>query len=313
MLSNKLSKKPKPNKVELNSSTLDFEAIGTSWRITIEQHLSEDILSNLSSAINNRIEEFDHNYSRFRSDSLVTAMSAKKGVYKLPNDAKPLFDFYEQLYKMTGGLVTPLVGQLLSDAGYDSDYSLLPKKLRDIPSWAEAITYSFPDLNVRKPVLIDVGAAGKGYLVDIIGDLLKQTGITKFCINAGGDILNQNVSNSLAMVGLEHPEKMDEIIGVAKIQNQSICSSAGNRRFWANFHHIINPKTKKSSDDILSTWVVADNAMLADGIATALFFTEAPTLNQAFDFEYALIRKDFSLEHSNKFPADFFTEERMIT
>jgi ApbE family len=33
------------------------------------------------------------------------------------------------------------------------------------------------------PVLIDVGAAGKGYLVDLIADTLRDTGIDRFVVD----------------------------------------------------------------------------------------------------------------------------------
>lgn len=36
--------------------------------------------------------------------------------------------------------------------------------------------------------MIDVGAAGKGYLVDIVSEILRQAGHTRFVVDAGGDL-----------------------------------------------------------------------------------------------------------------------------
>lgn len=311
MLSNKLRTKPKLNKLEgSHQISFNFDAIGTKWLIIIEQDLDQYVFEQLKSAVFNRIEVFDQNYSRFRTDSLITKISKNKGSFILPDDAKPMFDLYEKLYELSEGLVTPLIGQLLSDAGYDSDYSLSPSKLRMVPDWKEVMLYNYPYLITEKALLIDVGAAGKGYLIDIIAKIIEDHGISHFSINAGGDIINHDVSYQLSRIGMEHPTCLNQAIGVAKISNGSICGSAGNRRSWANFNHIMNPLTKRSPDHILATWVVADTTLIADGLSTALYFSEIPKLKQYYQFEYALISNNLSLEHSDNFPADFFFEER---
>ena len=51
-------------------------------------------------------------------------MARAAGQYHLPDDAKPMFDLYYKLYAATDGKCTPLIGQVLVDAGYDANYSL---------------------------------------------------------------------------------------------------------------------------------------------------------------------------------------------
>ena len=99
---------------------MEFEAIGTHWKIQIHDEISDSLRSDIFALVHKRIAEYDKNYSRFRSDSLVTEMSKQIGVYTLPNDAKPMFDLYEQLYRLTNGSVTPLIGNLLEESGYDA-------------------------------------------------------------------------------------------------------------------------------------------------------------------------------------------------
>jgi thiamine biosynthesis lipoprotein len=301
------------NKQKLNntnqSTYLKFEAIGTHWVIEINEKISKSALTDLSKKINNRIAVYDKNYSRFRSDSLVMSMFKKSGDYKLPEDAKPLFDLYQQLYVISDGIITPLIGQLISEAGYDANYSFKTKDLHSVPTWEDSIEYKYPDLSIKQPVLLDIGAAGKGYLVDIVASIIAEAGVKEFLVNAGGDIIQKTKSNKSASIGLEHPLNFDEVIGVANLKNQSICGSAGNRRSWGDFHHIINPKTKSSPKHILAVWVIADSTLLADGLATTLFFIDADVLHKHYSFEYALINNDLSLEYSNNFPADFFSED----
>jgi len=104
--------------------------------------------------------------------------------------------------------------------------------------------YDYPKITIKKPEALDFGAGGKGYLVDIVSDLIKEYGGREFCIDAGGDIRYE--SSKPLRVGLENPNDMNQAIGVATIANTSLCASSGSRRKWGNFHHIINPHTLKS-------------------------------------------------------------------
>src|ERR1035437_7079126 len=283
----------------------NFEAIGTKWHIDIYEKLDETEKSKLFSKIKDRIDLFDKAYSRFRADSLVTKMSREGGIFTLPDDAEPMLSLYRDLYVHTNGLVTPLIGNLISDAGYDAQYSLKQKnKLEPPPAWDEAIEYKHPTLFVKKPVLLDFGAAGKGYLVDLVGKVLEENNINEYCIDAGGDILFKGAKP--IRIGLEDPENKEKVIGVGILGNGSICGSAGNRRKWGNFTHIINPKTLTSPTNIIAVWVLAETALLADALATFLFFVKAHTLADAYKFEYVLIHKDRSFEKSANFSGEIF-------
>lgn len=283
-----------------------FEAIGTHWVLDIYDVLSENDKAELLEAIHNRIEEFDKNYSRFRDDSLVTKMSQKAGKYELPQDAKPLFDLYQKLYTLTAGKFTMLIGNTMEQAGYDAQYSLKAGELSALPALENALVVSYPHIEILQPVVLDVGAAGKGYLVDIVTGIIEARGIKSFCVDAGGDIVYRNSDNFPLDVGLENPLDTTQAIGVAKLVNQSLCASAGNRRKWEGFHHIINPDTLKSPDNVLATWVVADTGLIADGLATCLFFDAPGKFTKDFNFEYLIFYKDSSIQKSENFPAEIF-------
>lgn len=289
-----------------------FEAIGTHWQIDIDSAFPVEKKEELLRQIKLRIDLFDKTYSRFRQDSLVTRMSRHTGRYQVPDDARDLMAMYEKLYEITHHAFTPFIGNVLAQAGYDAEYSLKPKKLYPPPGW-ECIAYTHPIIHVMKPVLLDFGAAGKGYLVDIIGKILKKNMINTYAIDAGGDILYKNSENKKIRVGLEHPENQQQVIGIANLLNGSICCSAGNRRKWKDFHHIINPHTLASPKHILSTWVLAEKALLADALATALFFVPAKVLLSHFNFSYALVNADYALECSKDFPGEFYTTQTSMT
>lgn len=290
--------------------TLDFWAIGTSWRIAIFSEFNDILLNDLKDEVDQLIEYYDRTFSRFRPDSLVTKMSKQAGSFKLPSYSADLLDIYNSLYQLTDGLFTPCVGQLLNDAGYDSNYSFRSHKLRKVPEWKAVAKRDKDKLILSEPSLLDFGAAGKGQLIDLIAKLLIKKGIREYAINGGGDIFNNTNRPGYANIALENPLSIDEAIGIAHLEKGSMCGSAGNRRAWADFHHIMNPHLLSSARRILASWVFAETALLADALSTALFLVPASKLLTKFKFEYALINNDLSLENSHLFPAEFFLTER---
>ncbi len=294
-------------------SHFEFQAIGTTWTIDIEKELSFETERIIFHEIQKRIYAFDETYSRFRANSLVTEMSQKVGRFVLPNDAEKMMGLYRTFFDITHGLVTPLVGQTLVDLGYDAQYSLKEKDVQRVLDWDQVMDYKHPVLEIKKPVLLDFGAGGKGYLVDIVSEILEKNGIGSYCVDAGGDMRYRNTTNKLFRVGLENPENIGEVIGVVKITNQSLCGSAGNRRRWKGkdkeFHHVIHPKTLTSPEHMLAVWTVADSTLLADLLTTALYFTTPDILKKHFDFEYLILRPDYSIEQSEGFIAEVFIKE----
>jgi thiamine biosynthesis lipoprotein len=279
------------------SEKFEFEAIGTGWQIDIGETMTDGARQDLRRRILDRIAVFDKDYSRFRSDSLVAEMSRQAGTYALPTDAEPMLRLYKHLYDLTRGSMTPLVGQLLSDAGYDATYSLKPGDLHEPPDWEDVLEFDFPKLTLKRPALLDFGAIGKGYLIDIIGGLIQTAGHRTYCIDAGGDILHRDPAGARLRVGLEDPFDAAKAIGVAEI---------GDRRTWDRFHHIMDPHTLESPRHLAAVWTVAASTIKADALATALFFTSPESLLQYYDFEYLLCFPDRTVSASPNFPAELF-------
>lgn len=165
-----------------NQVTLEFEAIGTQWAIDL--WIKPEQAQSLAKQIADRISAFDKHYSRFRADSWVSKVK-EPGNYPIPADFRPLFELYQHMYAATDGLVTPMIGSVMERAGYDAQYSLKPGKLHRPPAWPKAQELQDNTLHVKYSGILDFGAAGKGYLVDLLAEMLEKQAID-YCINAGG-------------------------------------------------------------------------------------------------------------------------------
>jgi thiamine biosynthesis lipoprotein len=245
-----------------------FQAIGTSWNIQTRGEL--DLSTKQATEI--LIEVFNRNYSRFDTNSIVRSMSTAGSYTFEEKYFSHLYGFYVHLYEITNGSVTPLIGRVLENAGYDEMYRLRSFNVHQAIESLEGIVLwdGKNTLRVSESVLLDFGAAAKGLLVDRIAGLLKSNGILEYYIDASGDSAHHG-SDSYT-VGLEHPLDTSKVIGTVSLSNESLCASATNRRAWKNGHHIIDGRTGAPTNDIIASWVIADSTMLADGLATALFF-----------------------------------------
>ncbi|KKW03604.1 MAG: hypothetical protein UY35_C0005G0052 [Candidatus Saccharibacteria bacterium GW2011_GWC2_48_9] len=181
-----------------------------------------------------------------------------------------MLHLYEQLYDVSKGAITPLIGRTLEDMGYDARYSLRPKAtIETANSWQTQLVLHPEQLELKTPTLIDIGAGGKGLLVDRISRLLKIDTLD-YSIDAGGDIF---VGAATERIGLEHPQDHTRAIGVVTLEDQALCGSSSNRRTWSdNLHHIVDARDNTPVSRVIASWAVAPSAMQADMASTALFF-----------------------------------------
>lgn len=282
---------------------ISFSATGTLWQIDIYDEVLPTY-KNLYQEITDFVETFESNFSRFRDTSFLSKLAKNIGPYKIPPEAKKLLDFYSKLHQITDGLFTPTIGKSLISAGYDKNYSLIPQDNLSKPDNWKNISYNENQISSTEPTQLDFGGAGKGYLIDLVSNLLLKKDLKNFCIDAGGDI--RLSGNKPLTIGLENPNDTSIVIGTINLKNSSLCGSSGNRRQWGKYSHLINPKTLTSPKNILATWVTSSECMTADGLATALFFVDPTRLKHDFDFEYLCLYSDFSIDKSDNLSVTLF-------
>ena len=276
-----------------------FEAIGTHWEIETTEPLADAVRL----AVDAEIERFDREWSRFRPDSAVTRLGREGGVLA-SRDAQVMLDAYRALSTATAGAVNPLVADSLSALGYDADYSLVAREpVRAPAAWEQTVSWTAIEVVTSAPALIDVGALGKGRLVDLVTDVLADVP-GDVVVDAGGDI---RVRGAGVRIGLEHPYDPRKAIGVVEVQDQALCASAINRRAWGSgLHHVLDARTGLPVRTWAATWALAPQAMTADAIATALFFDGGPALAEARGVEWVRMSTDGRVQRSPGCPAELF-------
>jgi thiamine biosynthesis lipoprotein len=277
------------------SITIRHTTMGSPWEIDLWTDLPKEPLHE---RVVDFLESFNNTYSRFRDDALIAQLRTTSGHIRVPQDFVKMIRMYIKIYTITDGLMNPLIGQSLSDVGYDKDYSLRPRDvIAQTPDLVSAIQIiDDTHIYLREPVLVDLGAIGKGYAVDLLVQLLKGEGVLSGVVNGSGDMFHWG---ELPLeVGLEHPGDASKVIGTIPLQNAAIASSSSNRRAWAHYHHILDPHTNTSPDSIMASWVRSSTTAEADLLATALFLVPPEALQKAYSFEYVLVNKELRYKTS---------------
>ncbi|VUD53551.1 FAD:protein FMN transferase [Thalassocella blandensis] len=135
---------------------------------------------------------------------------------------------------------------------------------------------------LRPEVYIDLGGIAKGYAVDRAAGILASMGITHASISAGGDsrILGDRRGRPW-MVGIKNPRiseisPQDSVIRMP-LENVAVSTSGDYERYFIDdatgqrIHHIINPKTGKSTHGVVSVTILGEHGVDTDPLSTTVF------------------------------------------
>lgn len=131
-------------------------------------------------------------------------------------------------------------------------------------------------------VQLDFNSIAKGYVVDMMGEMLEAHGCNDYIVDIGGEVRCKgcNREGDKWRVGIETPydgnESMDDIQRIISVTDAAVATSGNYRRFWYDdegrkIAHTIDPRTGMSVvSQLLSVTVVAPTCAEADAAGTML-------------------------------------------
>ncbi|MET0136118.1 MAG: FAD:protein FMN transferase [Kibdelosporangium sp.] len=116
---------------------------------------------------------------------------------------------------------------------------------------------------------LDPCAVVKGWAVQRAAGMLREAGLKRFCINAGGDVVTagEPTPGEPWRIGLRHPDNASQVTAVLGIRDGAVATSAAYERG----QHIIDGRTGLPAFGLLSMTVFAADLTTADATATAAF------------------------------------------
>jgi thiamine biosynthesis lipoprotein len=123
-----------------------------------------------------------------------------------------------------------------------------------------------------------LGGVAKGWGIDRAAEAMMAAGCPGGLVEVGGDIrcFGSPAHKGKWIVAVQNPFNSDggEFFGTLALGDAGVCTSGNYRRFSVingrHYSHIIDPRSGEPVDFAPSVTVVAPNAAIADGWATAL-------------------------------------------
>ncbi len=132
----------------------------------------------------------------------------------------------------------------------------------------------------RKGVRVDLGGIGKGYAVDRGIEVLKQQGVERAMVNAGGDtrIIGDRFGRPW-ITGIRHPDDKSKVVLRIPLTDAAMSTSGDYERFFeeggVRYHHILDPKTGKSARKVRSVTIIGSTATRTDALTKSIFIMGA--------------------------------------
>lgn len=237
------------------------------------------------------VDELEDQMSAFRPDSELSRLNRSAGPVRVKPRLFALFQLARRLHAETGGAVDIATGRLSAVWGFSRRDGTIPTDEQR----AEALADSGMDqlelderdetIRFRRPgVLINLGAIGKGYALDRCAESLAAGGLDTFMIQAGASSVLARGSTSPSatfpdaagwVVGLGHPLREGKRLGEICLRDRALATSGSAKQFFRHqgrrYSHILDPRTGRPAEGVLSATVLAPTAAEADAVSTALF------------------------------------------
>tara|TARA_Y100000766_G_C18871801_1_gene588685 strand:- start:522 stop:1520 length:999 start_codon:yes stop_codon:yes gene_type:complete len=269
-----------------NKKIISGYSFGTSFSIQFEKNNDENIIKN---KIDSLFKIVNNSFSTYISDSDISKINRGDSLLVVDDHFKKVFLKSYEIWELSKGFFDPTVGSLVNAYGFGPENKIKNFSKKQLDSLIELTGFSKVSLTsegtIKKKysnIYLDFNAIGKGYIVDLISELLISYDIKNFLIEIGGEIIakgkNPN-SGDFWKVAIDNPSQKNnrQFIKTIFLENKALATSGNYRKYIIDsltgkkYVHTINPKNGKSfQSKILSVSVLASDCMTADAWATAL-------------------------------------------
>lgn len=269
------------------------------------------------------LNELDDTLSRTKADSEISKINKNAGSGKVTVDISTynLLKSCTELSRLTDGAFDITLGDISDMWGFGKENPPMPdsdelKKLagkhsyRNIEFDDENTAVCFTDGGFS----LDLGAAAKGYAMDMLDSYLRKSGVTSAVVDFGGSILTIGKDNGNSRRISITADETNTPVGTLTIDEGYIATSNGANRYVEHngkkYIHIIDPSTAYPADSgIKSCTVYSASGLISDALSTAFFVMgeeKAAEFYEKYNIaEYIITRNDGTVSVSDGISADF--------
>lgn len=282
----------------------EFFAFDTFITVTAWGEDSEAAIAAVRETVERKERIFSVNGS---GEEGISKLNAERSAVFYGSDARFILRCIE-LCRETDGAFNPALYPVSVLWGFTSgdphvpESSALKRALPLCDPEAISVRYENDALSVEleEGMLLDLGAAAKGYISDMIREALAKLDIGGAVINLGGNVVTVGQKNGgqLFYIGIADPDEPSSLLCALRTgENCVVTSGAYQRNFTENgvlYHHILDPVTgMPAANGVISVTVISEDGTLADALSTAFYVNGVSFAEEYFrahgGFEFLLL------------------------
>lgn len=259
------------------------EAQGTTYQITT---VVDDSEVSFEREIDSIFKAVDRSMNPWYRSSLITRVNEGDTSVRVDDLFIDVFESARTIHKATEGRFDITVGALVNAYGFGPSGPLRIDSAR-VDSLMRFVGMDKVRIEDRrvitdpKGIVFDFNAIAQGYTVDLLAEFLELKGVADYLVEVGGELRAKgvNLEGRVWRVGIDKPTKErgeDPFQAIVALPGKSLATSGNYRKFRVDeetgqkYVHTINPITGYTvQQNLLSATVIASEAMVADGYATA--------------------------------------------
>lgn len=229
-----------------------------------------------------KIDELSKIASNYDKESAVSKLNKDGFIENAPKELVEIIQLSKEYNKITNGAFDITIDPILtlwSSGLWKESQDIQKQKLQEALKLVGSDKIVIDGNNIKftqSGMSVTLGGIAKGYIVDKVLEVLKSKGINNALVNAGGDIatLGAKPDGKLWDISLENPDNTSEKIIEFALAGKAIATSGNYYRYFdpkKEVAHIIDPRTGYTANKCISSTIIADNATIADILATSVF------------------------------------------
>ena len=227
-----------------------------------------------------------------RLEKLLSATHTSSDVYKInlsDGDSVQVSDETAYLIKeslelssVVDGSFDITVRELMSAWGFDTkEYKVPENEVIEkalLKTGYEKVSVDKNLVTLESGVKIDLGGVAKGYITEMVSEVIKNSSVSCAVVNMGGMIITvgEKESGEKFTLGVEHPDDNKGYFYTFETDEVFVSTSGAYQRYFeensVRYHHILDSKSgKPAQSEFSSVTVVGKSGEKTDMLSTAFF------------------------------------------
>jgi len=230
------------------------------------------------------IKRLEKILSSYNPNSDVSRVSKAAGtMVRVAPEALEVVEKALAVARLTDGAFDPTVGVLKAVWGYSGEKGIVPES-DEVKKYLAFVDYSKVAVDrtsgsvglKEREMVLNLGGVAKGYIVGRAVESLKNSGVRRAIVHAGGDmtVFQTGKSQVPFTIGIRNP-RGKKLLGEVKLLNGAVATSGDYERYFikdgVRYHHILDPATGFPARRSTGVTIVADDPATADALSTAVF------------------------------------------